>query len=90
MTEEKVVVLHAEMEFDTQEDAINVAKEAMKQCESPQDVPAYIKKTFDKKYQSSWHCVVGKNFCSYFTHEMDKFIFFTIRGHDVLLFKTPC
>ncbi|GAA51852.1 Dynein light chain LC6, flagellar outer arm [Clonorchis sinensis] len=85
----KAVVLHAEMDFDVQEDAITVASEALLQCKSVQEVPEYIKKFFDDKYEPSWHCIVGKNFCSHFTHETDKFIFFRIRGRDVLLYKTP-
>jgi hypothetical protein len=26
------------------------------------DIAAYIKKEFDKKYNPTWHCIVGRNF----------------------------
>jgi dynein light chain LC8-type len=26
------------------------------------DIAAFIKKEFDKKYNPTWHCIVGKNF----------------------------
>ena len=35
-----------------------------------------IKKEFDKKYNPTWHCIVGRNFGSYVTHETKNFIYF--------------
>ncbi|VDO93162.1 unnamed protein product, partial [Heligmosomoides polygyrus] len=40
------------------------------------DIAAYIKKEFDKKYNPTWHCIVGRNFGSYVTHETKHFIYF--------------
>jgi len=40
------------------------------------DIAAYIKKEFDKKYTPTWHCIVGRNFGSYVTHETKHFIYF--------------
>lgn len=37
---------------------------------------ADIKKEFDKKYGPTWHCVVGRNFGSYVTHETKNFVYF--------------
>ena len=39
-----------------------------------------IKKSFDKKYQGGWHCVVGRNFGMYVTHEEGSFALLTA-GH---------
>ncbi|KAK1328707.1 hypothetical protein QTO34_012282 [Cnephaeus nilssonii] len=33
-------------------------------------------KEFDKKYNPTWHCIVGRNFGSYVTHETKHFIYF--------------
>ena len=33
------------------------------------DIAAFIKKEFDKKYNPTWHCNIGRNFGSYVTHE---------------------
>lgn len=30
---------------------------------------------FDKKYHPTWHCIVGRNFGSYVTHETKHFIY---------------
>ena len=53
-----------------------------------QDVAAYIKKEFDKKYNPTWHCIVGRNFGSYVTHETKHFIYFYLGQVAVLLFKS--
>uniref|UniRef100_A0A3B5RDE6 Dynein light chain n=1 Tax=Xiphophorus maculatus TaxID=8083 RepID=A0A3B5RDE6_XIPMA len=33
------------------------------------DIAAYVKKEFDKKYNLTWHCIVGRNCGIYVTHE---------------------
>merc|ERR1712146_607739 len=40
------------------------------------DIAAFIKKEFDKKYNPTWHAIVGRNFGSYVTHETKHFIYF--------------
>ncbi|RYG51950.1 hypothetical protein EON67_02305 [archaeon] len=49
---------------------------------------ADIKKEFDKKYGPTWHCIVGRNFGSYVTHESKHFIYFYLGQIAVLLFKS--
>ncbi len=51
------------------------------------DVSRQMKEFFDKKYQPNWHCVVGKNFNSSFSHEQGTYIFFSIGQISVLLYK---
>ncbi|VDP81291.1 unnamed protein product [Echinostoma caproni] len=89
MPDVKALILSAEMDFDMQDEALQVAAEAVDRCTAPEEIPGYIKREFDNKHDAPWHCVVGKNFYSYFTYETDKFIFFTLRGKDFLLYKTP-
>lgn len=55
---------------------------------SLQDIAAYIKKEFDKKYNPTWHCIVGRNFGSYVTHETRHFIYFYLGQVAILLFKS--
>ena len=55
-----------------------------------QDIAKYMKKSFETKYKSNWHCVVGKlqlcltiggagrNFGAYVTHETGRYIYFYI------------
>ena len=43
---------------------------------------------FDKKYNPTWHCIVGRNFGSYVTHETRHFIYFYLGQVAILLFKS--
>ena len=43
--------------------------QALEKYNIEKDIAAYIKKEFDKKYNPTWHCIVGRNFGSYVTHE---------------------
>lgn len=49
---------------------------------------ADIKKEFDKKYGPTFHCIVGRNFGSYVTHEAKHFIYFYLGQVAILLFKS--
>jgi len=51
------------------------------------EVSRKIKEFFDKKYQPNWHCIVGKNFYSSFSHEAKTSIFLYVGQIAVLLFK---
>ena len=41
-----------------------------------------------QKYAPTWHCIVGRNFGSYVTHETKHFIYFYLGQVAVLLFKS--
>ena len=77
---------------DMQNEALNLATQAYNKSPVEKDIALYMKKEFDRLHQPTWHCVVGKNFGSYVTHEAKCFIYFDI-GHppqekfSVLLFK---
>ncbi len=55
---------------------MDCATQALEKYNIEKDVAAYIKKEFDKKYNPTWHCIVGRNFGSYVTHETKHFIYF--------------
>ena len=50
--------------------------QALEKYNIEKDIAAFIKKEFDKKYNPTWHCIVGRNFGSYVTHETKHFIYF--------------
>ncbi|KAG6393404.1 hypothetical protein SASPL_147645 [Salvia splendens] len=50
------------MKEDIQKEAIDIAIGAFEKFSVEKDVAEHIKKTFDKKYGPTWHCIVGKNF----------------------------
>ena len=87
-TDRKAVIKNADMAEDMQTDAIEVATQAMEKFNIEKDIAAYIKKEFDKKYNPTWHAIVGRNFGSYVTHETKHFIYFYLGQVAILLFKS--
>nr|CDS29171.1 dynein light chain [Hymenolepis microstoma] len=85
---EDVVIKNADMESEMQNAAVNVAEEAFEKYNIEKDVASHIKKEFDKRYLPNWHCIVGKHFGSYVTHEANHFIYMYLGNTAVLLFKT--
>jgi len=86
--ERKAVIKHADMNEEMQQDAIDCANVALEKFNIEKDIAAYIKKEFDKKYNPTWHAVVGRNFGSYVTHETKHFIYFYMGQVAILLFKS--
>ena len=69
MTEQrKAVIKNADMSEEMQQDAVDIASQALAKYNIEKDVAAYIKKEFDKKHNPTWHVIVGRNFGSYVTH----------------------
>ncbi|KAK3655361.1 Dynein light chain [Elasticomyces elasticus] len=53
-----------------------------------QEIAHHIKRTFDERKGATWHCIVGRNFGSFVTHETKHFIYFYLGHCAILLFKT--
>ncbi|KAG8624842.1 hypothetical protein KVT40_007909 [Elsinoe batatas] len=81
-------VKSADMNEDMQQEAIDVAQEAMNKFNIEKDIAHHIKKTFDDRKGATWHCIVGRNFGSFVTHETKHFIYFYLGHVAILLFKT--
>lgn len=88
MSEKKAVIKNADMSEDMQSDVVECATQALEKYNIEKDIAAYIKKEFDKKYSPTWHCIVGRNFGSYVTHETKHFIYFYLGQVAILLFKS--
>ncbi|KAF1973696.1 hypothetical protein BU23DRAFT_554001 [Bimuria novae-zelandiae CBS 107.79] len=95
MASEKDVVIKqeaqiksADMSDEMQQEAIEVAQTAMDQFSIEKDIAQYIKKEFDSRKGATWHCIVGRNFGSFVTHETKHFIYFYLGHCAILLFKT--
>lgn len=88
MSDKKAVVKNADMNGPMQEDAVKIALTALEKFNIEKDIAAYIKKEFDKKHSPTWHCIVGRNFGSYVTHETKHFIYFYLGQVAILLFKS--
>ena len=46
-----------------------------------------IKNEFDKRYNTTWHCIVGTSFGSMVTYGDGRYIYFRINEHRILLWK---
>ncbi|KAG6593978.1 hypothetical protein SDJN03_13454, partial [Cucurbita argyrosperma subsp. sororia] len=86
-TGKKIVIKSADMFGDVQKEAVDVAI-AFEKHSVEKDVAEYIKKEFDKRHGPTWHCIVGRNFGSYVTHETNHFVYFYLDQKAVLLFKS--
>lgn len=69
-------------------EAIRLAKESLGTNDvKEEEASKKIKKEFDKKFGPNWHCIVGKNFYSSFSHELNTYIFLYVGQIAVLLYK---
>ena len=64
----KAVIKNVDMSEEMQQEAVDIATAALEKYNIEKDIAAQIKKEFDKRFQPTWHVVVGKNFGSYVTH----------------------
>nr|CAX76217.1 putative dynein light chain [Schistosoma japonicum]CAX76219.1 putative dynein light chain [Schistosoma japonicum] len=88
MGERTAQIKNADMDEKMQENAVHIAAAALDKYNVEKDIAAHIKKEFDRQYNPNWHCVVGKHFGSYVTHETQHFIYFYLQGLAFLLFKS--
>ncbi|XP_027901958.1 dynein light chain 2, cytoplasmic-like isoform X1 [Vigna unguiculata] len=96
----KVIIKSADMIPDMQKEAVDIAVAvsfndfplflffAFEKYNVEKDVAEQIKKEFDKRHGPTWHCIVGRNFGSYVTHETNHFVYFYLDQKAVLLFKS--
>jgi dynein light chain LC8-type len=88
MSERKTIIKNTDMSESMQQEAIDCATQALEKFNIEKDIAAYIKKEFDKKHSPTWHCIVGRNFGSYVTHESKYFVYFYLGQIAILLFKS--
>ncbi|KAG0263582.1 MAG: dynein light chain [Linnemannia gamsii] len=84
----RATIKSVDMAEEMQQDAIEVAIRAFTQFAIEREMAAYLKKEFDRKYGLTWHCIVGRNFGSFVTHETKHFIYFYLGQIAVLLYKS--
>ncbi|KAG0207430.1 Dynein light chain 1, cytoplasmic [Mortierella sp. GBA30] len=88
MVDPRPTIKNADMAEEMQQEAIECAVRAFEKFTVEKDIAAFLKKEFDRKYGATWHCIVGRNFGSYVTHETKHFIYFYLDQIAILLFKS--
>jgi dynein light chain LC8-type len=68
--------------------AVAEANATLRNFTIEKDMASHIKKHFDKTFEGTWHCVVGKNFGCSVAYDADCMLFFQIEQHYFLLFKS--
>lgn len=88
MVEPEVVVKNADLPEEIQAFAIDVFKQALARHSLEREIAAHIKKEMDRVYGPTWHCIVGRNFGSYVSHEVNRFMYCYYGQIAILLFKS--
>ncbi|KAA0193978.1 Dynein light chain type [Fasciolopsis buskii] len=88
MEERRAIVEGCTMNDEMLEEAVTTAVEAMEKFDQNRDVATYIKRQFDKKYNATWHCIVGRDYGSFISHEAEHFVDFRLGDRAVLLYRT--
>ncbi len=83
-----VVTKLTDMSPEMQEKVIDITKRAFGKCNTEKEMATYIKDEIKSDYPGTWHCVVGRNFGSFVTHETKHYIYFYIGQTAVMLFKS--
>jgi dynein light chain LC8-type len=62
-------------------------KEAFQEGTNEREIAALIKKHFDERHGAIWHCVVGKSFGAFGTHETNHFVYLYYGQTAIQLWK---
>ncbi|TGZ66863.1 hypothetical protein CRM22_005093 [Opisthorchis felineus] len=74
----EVKMIQSELPESMEGSAVSYAKDAMKLKTTESEMAKHIKTKMDKAFGKHWHCVVGKNFGSYVTHDPGNYVFFYV------------
>ena len=76
-----------DMEEEMVEEAKKKIKEAINELSDEKEMAHRIKNHFDTKYGKIWHCVVGKSFGAFGTHETRHFLYIYYKNYAIQLWK---
>ena len=77
------------MEQEMADFAVKEAEGALETSFNERRIAQAMKRAFEQRYKSNWHCVVGRDFGAYVTHETGRFIYFYIGQKGFLIWSTP-
>ncbi|KAJ4297034.1 Dynein light chain [Collariella sp. IMI 366227] len=76
------------MPADEMKPAGSTSPVAREKLEAQEAMAKFTIEKFDERKGPTWHCIVGRNFGSFVTHETKHFIYFYLGHCAILLFKT--
>ena len=80
--------MNADMTKEQIEEIRTWALEAFEQETQEKAIASHIKREVEKRNKGLWHCIVGKNFGSFVSHETKSYIYFYVGEMAVLLWKS--
>lgn len=84
----KVVVKSTDMEQEMLDFAITTVQNAYERFNTEKEIAQEMKRAFEAAYTPIWHCIVGRLFSSYVTHEAKHYLYFYIGQMGVMIFKS--
>lgn len=85
--DEKPVIRNVDMPEDMQDHALRLGIYSVGRFAAESDIADYVKTQFDEAYGGDWHCIVGRNYGSSITPLDGHFIYYSLQGVSVLLFR---
>ncbi|CAF1130251.1 unnamed protein product [Adineta steineri] len=88
--EDDLIVKSTDLPAAQEQEMIILVRTAFRkyQITNQRELAGFLKRAADKTFTPCWHCIVGRQFSSYVTHEMNGFIYFTKGPLSILLFKS--
>lgn len=88
--DDELIVKSTDLPATYEQEMIDLVRTAFQkyQVTNQRELAGFLKRSADKRFVPCWHCIVGRQFSSYVTHEMNGFIYFTKGPLSILLFKS--
>jgi dynein light chain LC8-type len=88
--DDDLIVKSTDLSATNEQEMIELVRLAFRKYDlnNQRELAGFLKRSADKAFSSCWHCIVGRQFSSYVTHEMNGFIYLTKGPLSILLFKS--
>jgi dynein light chain LC8-type len=88
--DDDIVVKSTDLPARYEQEMVEIVRTAFRKHQIPnqRELAGFLKRSADQIFAPCWHCIVGRQFSSYVTHEMNGFIYFTKGPLSILLFKS--
>jgi dynein light chain LC8-type len=88
--DDDLIVKSTDLSANNEQQMIELVRVAFRKYDlnNQRELAGFLKRSADRAFVSCWHCIVGRQFSSYVTHEMNGFIYLTKGPLSILLFKS--
>ncbi|KAH8283376.1 hypothetical protein KR054_006765 [Drosophila jambulina] len=87
MSEEIMGIRHSGMPLSLQQEAFEIASDAIDVEDNNKDIAIYIKNYFNSEHGPYWQCIVGSRFETSVAAIPSTFIHLFLGNRDILIFK---